>query len=327
MTEKYIFSNGRFMRKDNTILFIDHEGNKKSLPIEQIECLHIFGEVDFNSKFFSLMGQENIFIHMYNYYDYYVGSFVPRKKQLSGYVDVQQAMHYSDYKKRMYLAKMFVEGAIHHILRNLKRKKGLTEATIHYIEKERSGINHVEKVDELTGIEGRIRRAYYQAFNKMISDSYFHFSKRERRPPTDPLNALISFGNSRMYTTVLTEVYQTTLNPTISYLHQPTSKRYSLCLDISEIFKPLIVDTVIFSLINNRMLNEKHFDWMESYCYLNTQGKQIFLAEYQKKLKSTIKHRQLKRKVSYKNLIKLEAYKIIKHVIYDEIYKPLKAWW
>jgi CRISPR-associated protein Cas1 len=308
-------------------VFIDYEEKKKTLPIEQIDDIHIFAEVDFNSSFFNLMSQHDIFVHMYNYYGYYSGSYVPRNKQVSGYVDVQQAAHYLDDDKRIYLARRFIDGAVHHILRNLRRKKENTALAIQKILEEKRMLARVHQITELMGIEGRIRKIYYSAFNDLCKNPFFRFEKREKRPPTDPMNALISFGNGLLYTDVLRELYKTTINPTISFLHQPTRKRYSLCLDVAEIFKPLIIDQLIFYLINNRMLKDTHFDQVEGVCFLNEDGRKLFLSEYDKKMKTTVKHRKLNRNVSYKSFIRHEGYKLIKHFIGDEEYKPLKAWW
>ena len=141
------------------------------------------------------------------------------------------------------------------------------------------------------------------------------------------MNALISFGNSMMYTTVLGEIYKTQLDPTISYLHEPSTKRFSLSLDIAEIFKPLIVDPVIFTLINKNMITLRDFDIEGGICMLNENGRKKFISEYDKKLSTTIKHRTLHRNVSYRSIIKLECYKIIKMAVENEEYKPLKAWW
>ncbi|SMP09418.1 CRISP-associated protein Cas1 [Laceyella tengchongensis] len=273
------------------------------------------------------MSQHDIFVHMYNYYGYYSGSYVPRNKQVSGYVDVQQAAHYLDDDKRIYLARRFIDGAVHHILRNLRRKKENTALAIQKILEEKRMLARVHQITELMGIEGRIRKIYYSAFNDLCKNPFFRFEKREKRPPTDPMNALISFGNGLLYTDVLRELYKTTINPTISFLHQPTRKRYSLCLDVAEIFKPLIIDQLIFYLINNRMLKDTHFDQVEGVCFLNEDGRKLFLSEYDKKMKTTVKHRKLNRNVSYKSFIRHEGYKLIKHFIGDEEYKPLKAWW
>lgn len=323
----YLFSNGRIKRKDNTLYFVDMEDNKKSIPIEQAERLHFYGEIDFNTKLINYISQYGVILNFYNYYGFYSGSFYPRKKRVSGLLLVKQAEHYSDSEKRLFLAKCFIESAAHHILKNLRRYKDGTLSCIEQIEKERENINKANNVQELMGAEGRMRMNYYSAFNNILSNG-FSFERREKRPPTDPVNTLMSFGNSLMYTTVLGEMYHTQLDPTISYLHEPSTRRFSLTLDLAEIFKPLIIDTLIFYIVNNRMIKiEEDFDNYEGVCFLNEKGKKKFIREYEKKLETTIKHRSLNRKVSYRTFIKLECYKIIKHLIGEEKYKPLKAWW
>src|SRR3712207_5499932 len=207
-----------------------------------------------------------------------------------------------------------------------RRYKLEIEEFIQRIENERKNVLDAQSIEALMGAEGRMRKIYYESFN-MILKGDFEFTKREKRPPTTPINALISFGNSLMYTTVLGEIYKTQLDPTISFLHEPSSKRFSLSLDLAEIFKPLIIDPIIFSLINTRKLNSKDFSMEEGICFLNEMGKKKFVSEYEKKLNTTIRHRKLKRKVSYRMFIRLECYKLIKHFIGDEKYKPLKAWW
>lgn len=187
-------------------------------------------------------------------------------------------------------------------------------------------MNNSKCITELMGAEGRGRKKYYEAFNYFLKED-FSFKSRQKRPPIDPINALISFGNSIMYTTVLGEIYKTQLDPTISYLHEPSTKRFSLSLDIAEIFKPLIVDTVIFTLINKNMITKKDFIIEEGLCYLNENGKKKFIREFENKLNTTIKHRALNRKVSYRYLIKLECYKLIKAIIGEEEYKAIKVWW
>lgn len=322
----YIFNNGRLKRKDNTIYFITDEGIKRPLPIEQVDKLHIFGEVDLNTKLLNYLSQYGLMLNFYNYYGYYSGTYYPRKKNVSGFTVVNQAMYYNLYDKRLYMAKCFIDSAAHHILRNLRKYKEDTKEYVMRIETERGNILNANTIQELMGAEGRMRKIYYEAFNVILKNG-FQFERREKRPPTTPINALISFGNSLMYTAVLGELYKTQLDPTISFLHEPSSKRFSLSLDIAEIFKPLIIDPIIFSLINNRRITNKDFEIEERICFLNEEGKKKFVSELEKKFNTTIKHRKLNRKVSYRMFIRLECYKLIKHFIGDETYKPLKAWW
>ena len=116
----YLFSSGELKRKDNTLQFIKSNGEKRDLPIEVIYDIYIFSEVTINTKLLNFLSQMGICIHFFNYYEFYSGSFYPREKLVSGDLLVHQVMHYSDYDKRILLAKKFVYGATENILRNLK---------------------------------------------------------------------------------------------------------------------------------------------------------------------------------------------------------------
>jgi len=141
------------------------------------------------------------------------------------------------------------------------------------------------------------------------------------------MNALISFCNSLVYSLVIKEIYKTQLNPTISYLHEPSYRRFSLALDVSEIFKPIYADRMIFDLLNNNMITQKHFDKDLNYCYLKDDGRKIVVKNFDDRINTTIMHKKLKRKVSYQKLVRLELYKLIKHMLGEEQYQALRMWW
>lgn len=150
---------------------------------------------------------------------------------------------------------------------------------------------------------------------------------RSKQPPQNEVNALISFGNMICYTLCLKAIHQTQLNPTISFLHSPGERRYSLCLDISEVFKPILVDRTIFKVLNKQILQERHFDKQLNKCILNPSGKKLFIQAFEDRLNETIQHRKLGRSVSYRHLVKLECYKIVKDILDIEEYKPFKMYW
>ena len=160
-----------------------------------------------------------------------------------------------------------------------------------------------------------------------ISDMEIEFDKRVMHPPDNMINSLISFVNSLVYTRTLSEIYHTQLNPTISYLHEPGIRRYSLCLDISEVFKPLIGDRLIFSLLNRKQITEKSFTKELNYLHLKKDASKLIVSEFEKKMKQTIMHKELGRQVSYQYLIRLEAYKLIKHLIGEKEYEGFRIWW
>ena len=175
------------------------------------------------------------------------------------------------------------------------------------------------------GIEGNIRICYYEQFDTIIN--HFEMEKRSKQPPLNEVNALISFGNMLCYSQCLRAIQQTQLNPTISYLHSPGDRRYSLALDLAEIFKPLLVDRMIFSMLNRRELKADDFDTKINGIVLKEKGKKAFVTNFENRLNETIQHRSLNKSVSYRYLIRLECYKLVKHLMQIEEYKPFKMWW
>jgi len=325
----YIFKSGRMRRKENTLYFEGEDNSTKPLPIEDVDDLYFFGEIDLNTKLLNFLGQQGKNVHIFNYYGHYTGSFYAREKNVSGFLLLKQVEHYWDKGKRLFIAKELVSTAVHNLKRNLiyyKNRGKQVEHAIAALEKEEPKIENASRIDELMGAEGRVRDRYYQAFNEILSLD-FEFSKRVKRPPDNMVNALISFGNALTYTATLSEIYVTQLNPTISYLHEPSTRRFSLSLDISEIFKPILVDKLIFKLLNTKMLDEKDFDEGLGYAYLADKGRKIFVREFDGKLQTTVKHRRLGRNVSYRTFLRLECYKLVRHLLGMETYKGLRAWW
>ena len=325
----YIYQNGELSRKDNTLRFTGEEGAKKDIPVNSISEIYFFGEDTVNTKLITFLAQNNIMVHFFNYYDFYVSSLVPREMKVSGKLLVKQVEHYTDKEKRIELAKEFVKSAGNNIYRNLRyyngRGKDVKDAMneITYLLKEVDGCDNIQ---QLMGVEGNIHKIYYSKWNVII-DQETDFTTRVKRPPDNMVNTLISYINSLVYTTVLGEIYKTQLNPTISYLHEPGVSRFSLSLDIAEIFKPLIADRLIFSLLNKNQIKEKHFSKGLDYLHLSEQGSKIILAEYDKRLKQTIMHKELGREVSYRYLIRLECYKMIKHLYEEKKYDAFVMWW
>jgi CRISPR-associated protein Cas1 len=279
----------------------------------------------------NFLGRHGVVVHCFNYYGLYTDSFYPRESNASGYLLVRQVEHYLDPAKRLYLARQFVEGSLFHVRRNLayyQRRGRDLEGVLAAVERCLSEVGTCADVPGLMGIEGRARDAYYAAFN-LIMDLEEPFQQRVRRPPDNLVNALLSFGNTLLYTATLAEVYVTQLNPTISYLHEPSQRRFSLALDIAEVFRPLIVDRAIFRAVNRDMLGEDDLEPLgESQgVYLSERGRKTFIRVLEETLASTVHHRALKRNVSYRQLLRLEAYKLVRHLIGMEEYRALRAWW
>ncbi|MBC8232916.1 type I-B CRISPR-associated endonuclease Cas1 [bacterium] len=325
----YIFSGGELKRKQNTIFFETEEG-KKFVPVENTSEIMIFGEVTLNKKLLDFFSQKEIILHFFNYYGYYSGSYYPREHHNSGYMILKQAEHYMDPQKRLVLAKEFVIGSGANLLRNLnyyRNREVEVEPYIEKIEDYQTRIDEADGVEKLMALEGNIREQYYDSFNKIIKSDDFSMEKRTRRPPKNQLNALISFGNSLIYTTVLSEIYKTHLDPRIGYLHTTNFRSFTLNLDVAEIFKPIITDRLIFSLTNKGQLQKKHFEEEAGGILLKEAGRKIFVGTFDERLKQTIQHPSLNRKVSYRELIRLELYKLQKHLMEEQKYEPYVLSW
>lgn len=329
----YLFNPGRLSRKDNTLCFtpVDEkgiEGQSRYLPINDVDNLYCFGSLDTNSAMYNFLGKHHVAVHFFDYYEHYTGSFMPKDYLLAGKMQVEQTKHYISDKKRQVIARTFVQGAAFNMAKNLKYYQGRgrdVTGALQRVEEYAQLIPNATRIDELMGIEGNVRQAYYGAFGSIISD--FEMGNRSRQPPQNEVNALISFGNMMCYSVCLDQIYHTQLNPTISFLHEPGARRYSLALDISEIFKPLLVDRTIFSVLNKKQLQASDFRQELNRCVLKDSGRQTFVRAFEERLKETFKHRSLGRNVSYRHLVKLECYKLSKHLLGIEEYKPFKMMW
>ncbi len=325
----YLYKSGRLQRKDNTIEIVYSDGTKKSIPIERIDDIYVMTEFDFNTKLINYLSQFGISVHFFNYYGFYTGTYYPKESLVSGKLLIKQVENYTNKEKRLEIAKAFIEAASYNIYRNLtyynNRGKDVNEH-MKEIEFFRTQIELCKDVQELMGIEGNIRKLYYDAWPNIINQD-LEFEKRVKNPPDNAINSLISYVNTIIYTRVLSEIYKTQLNPTISYLHEPSERRFSLCLDIAEIFKPIIGDRLIFSMLNKKQLTEKDFEKNLNFLYIKEDARKEITKEIDAKLQTKIMHKKLGREVSYEYLMRLEVYKLIKHLMEDISYEGFKMWW
>ncbi len=192
-----------------------------------------------------------------------IGAFVPNTRLISPPLTIKQLEYYGDSKKRLYLASRFVLGSVHNLRLNIRyyRKnyhdKIFTDSL--------SAIDTLEKLvkkcndyNDLLLLDARIRNIYYHCFDSFIRVEGFAFDKRTRRPPKNAVNAMLSFGNTVLYNLIATYIEKTALDVRVGFLHATNRRQESLNLDIAELFKPLIVDRVVFSMINKGMIDSEN---------------------------------------------------------------------
>lgn len=315
---------GELTKKDNSICFRKNNKNVY-IPVENTKEIYCMNEVTVNTKILDFLSKNNIIIHFFNYYEGYSGTYYPKNKYNSGKLLINQVKKFDS--ERMVIAKSIVRGiginiseVLYHYYKHDKKE---VKYTIDWIRKEFfNKINDTTNINQLMCVEGELWERFYRDFRYFLPEDFI-MNKRVKRPPDNPINSLISFGNSLLYTKTISIIYNTHLDQRISYLHEPSERRFSLSLDISEVFKPIIVYKTIFDLINNRKIKvDKHFDKNLNYCLLNDEGRKIFIEAFEKRIESVFEHPRLKRKVSYKTAIKLDCYKLIKFIMEDKEFIP-----
>ena len=321
---RYITSMGELTRKDNSLCF-RKEGKNVYIPVENTKEIYCLNEISINTKLLDFLSRNNIVVHFFNYYEGYNGTFYPKNQYNSGRLLIKQIEKYNS--SRLVVAKAIVkaigenieEVLYHYYKHNKKDVKG----TIDWIRKEFIlKIDNANNIKEVMLIEGEVWQKFYSNFKYFLPEDFI-MNKRVRRPPDNPINAMISFGNTLLYTKTISAIYRTHLDQRISFLHEPSEGRFSLSLDISEAFKPVIVYKTIFDLVNNKKITvSKHFDKKVNYCLLNEEGRNIFISAFEERLESVFIHPTLKRKVSYRTAIKLDCYKLIKFILEDKDFSP-----
>lgn len=321
---RYITSSGELTRKDNSLCFRKN-GKNVYIPVENTKEIYILNEVSINSKLLDFLSQNSIIIHFFNYYQGYSGTYYPKDRYCSGKLLIQQVKKFET--NRMDIAKAFVQGIGVNLIEVLyhyyKHGKKEVKDTVNWLRKDfKENIEKSKNIRELMAFEGEAWDRFYNEFKRFLPEDFI-MNKRVKRPPDNPINALISFGNSLLYTKTISVIYQTHLDQRISFLHEPAERRFSLSLDISEVFKPVIVYKTIFELVNNRRLQvEKHFDKKVNYCLLNEEGRKIFIEAFENRMETVFMHPKLKRKITYRTAIKLDCYKLIKFIMEGQEFIP-----
>ena len=239
---RYIFSMGELKRKDNSIAFSNEKGHFY-IPIEDTRELYCLNEVSFNTKFLDFISRARITMHLFNYHGNYSGTFYPKDSYISGDLTIKQSYAFVEHRQSiaknivLAISKNIYEVLYHYFRHGTKELKPyldwLKNDAPKFLEKEIS-------IEQIMFIEGQIWHRFYDSFKHFLPED-FVMNKRVKRPPDNPINALVSFGNTLLYTKTISAIYQTHLNQSISFLHSPREGRFSLSLDLSEAFKTIIV--------------------------------------------------------------------------------------
>ena len=179
-------------------------------------------------------------------------------------------------------------------------------------------------IDSLRGIEGQAARVYFQHFDHMLQteEPTFSFKGRHRRPPTDPVNALLSFGYACLYREMTDAIYQVGLDAHLGFLHVPTSGRAALALDLMEDFRPILVDMMVVSLLNRNHLSPEDFTQEGRAVLLGPKAKALFLKHFHNRLNREIKHAQLGVRMSYRRALQTQVQLLVQAMNQMDVFYP-----
>ncbi|HET8909991.1 MAG TPA: type I-D CRISPR-associated endonuclease Cas1d [Ktedonobacteraceae bacterium] len=322
--------------------------SKRRIPLIKVEDVVVMGEVTLTSSALHMLLKRNIEIHFLNALGQFQGRLSPALSKNSLLRLAQHRTH-NDIRKRCELARRFVIGKLSNQRTMLQRyNRRLADPELQQQIEQMA--RHIQRLNELlpeddnapllssgdTGIDGTLLEtilglegagsaAYFRCFGKLFSDrQQWSFEGRVKRPPTDPINALLSYGYSLLTGQVSSIVQMVGFDSYVGYLHSSVYGRPALALDLVEEFRPVIVDSVVLTLLNNRMLTKEDF-LVELGAYrLKKEPRKIFLTRFEERLNEEITHPTFGYKKKYRHCIELQARLVAKYLTNEiDTYPPL----
>ena len=319
METLYLTKDVKLVREHSTLVVIPSEGPRRRVPIEGLRNVIVAGEAQLTTAVLGLCGRGAVRVTILDWHGNVVGSFEPKGSPAAGKIRLLQAAAHLDPARRMEFARAFVMGAARNIKVNLKyrayRGNRDLERSLSLIDPLIARIPQMETVESLMGIEGQIRAFYYDAWGMI--DHRLDFGARRRRPPNNPINCLISWFNGLAYALVRNEIAQTHLDDCISFLHSSQEARASLALDLSEVFKPAICDTLIFEAVLREQIKPEWFHQEDQVCRLSELGRGSTLESWVRKTEERVQGEP-----SFREVIRQEALALERDLLGIKEYRP-----
>jgi len=322
---------------------------KKSIPLFKLEDVMVLGDITITTPALAALLEAKVRVTFFTRYGRYLGSLSPELSKNSGLRLAQHAAH-ADPMRRLTVARGFVVGKLRNmrtVLLRYGRSEGdpLLAAAAASIKRCIGAAQDVElrlvaeEIEEsevvrdpelepgelvagrmnglgpLLGCEGAGSAAYFGVFANLIKVGWEHgFTKRARRPPTDPVNAMLSYGYTILSGQVTSAVAGVGLDPYIGYLHSSRYGKPALALDLLEEFRPIIVDSVVLSLLNNRQVGAADFEPELNSWRMKDATRRLFLEKFEERMQEPISHPHFEYRATYRRCIELQARLLAKYL-------------
>lgn len=295
----------------------DGTWQKRSIPAQTVEQIVLMGNPQITGKALAYALDLGMPVHYLTYFGKYLGSALPGYSR-NGQLRLAQFELYQDTKKRLELVKVIITAKIHN-QRSILYRHGQKKDSLKL---RKSQVNEQQTLDQIRGIEGSAAREYFGYWNEILKHGWT-FSGRKRRPPSDPVNALLSFAYGLLRVQVTAAVHIVGLDPYIGYLHEVHHGQPAMVLDLMEEFRPLVADSLVISIINNREIKQEEFTESLGAYRLSEEGRKKFLQAFERKMNDELKHPVFGYRCSYRRTIELQARLLGRHLQEKVAYKPL----
>lgn len=315
-------------KKEGRIIVTKDKKLLKDVPITTIDQVNLIGPISISTPLMQDLLKRSIPVHFGTTSGKHLGWLNPTLNKNS-LLRLAQAKSVDKPDLSLSLAKSFVKGKISNmrtiLLRHnrLLKNECITNA-IEQIGKLAKKISLAENKQELLGIEGNCTKEYFNVFHLLVKkDEEFFFKGRNRRPPRDPINVMLSYGYTLLSNEIINELLRVGLDPYYGFFHSNIYGRPALALDLMEEFRAIIVDSAVLSAINNGMVDKDDFEFVYDYCQMNEKGRKAFFKAYRNRINEEITHPFFGYKVSYRRIIELQARFLSKVLTGDfEEYQP-----
>lgn len=327
----YVTRQGAYVHKERETVVIEHERKKlMQVPIHSVSGLFCFGNVLVSPALMGFCGEKGVNLAFFTEYGRFYGRLQGKK---SGNVLLRRAQYNADESTSLEIARSVVAAKLvgcRNVLLRQQRNHGETESLGRAVKHLAASIRlarYVDNLDSLRGIEGDAAAQYFAVFGEMINQGAreeFTFSGRNRRPPRDPVNALLSFVYSILGQDISAALNGVGLDPQVGYLHADRPGRDSLAQDLLEEFRPWLADRLVLSLINRKQLRATDFVTESSGAVrMSDDARKTLLVSYQERKQQEVMHPFLKEKVPVGIIPHIQAMLLARHLRNDlERYPP-----
>ncbi|RDI95588.1 type I-C CRISPR-associated endonuclease Cas1 [Meiothermus sp. QL-1] len=293
----YVQTQGVYLRLEGDTLRIQHEEiTLRNVPLHHLGGLVVFGNVLISPFLLQRCAQDGIEVAWFTESGRFFGRLAP---PVSGNVLLRQAQYRAldTPSTRLYLAGRFVEGKLRNsrlVLQRAVRERGETEALVRALAEHEAALRalpQARSLDEVRGVEGNAASAYFAAFGDLLLTEDFSFNGRNKRPPRDPVNALLGFVYALLLTQCTAALEGVGLDPQGGFLHALRPGRNALALDLMEEFRAWWADRLALTLLNRKQLTRKHFEERPGGAvFLNEEGRKVVITAFQNRRQETVQH-------------------------------------